>query len=360
VIRSHRPRRLGLGPGVLAGVLAGLLTVGPVTAQDAEDLPTVPETPVAMEFLYSPFTDYAPFFVAKDKGYFEDFGLDVTLTVKSGSAETTQLLAAGQSQAGGDTWASPFFNTIDQGATVAITAQLAKVPEDPAQKSPVPLIVSQARYDSGELTSVADLAPGDDGTLKKVGIPGPGGFGEYSVALALETAGLTMADIEPVFLGPPDTLAALENGGIDAGWTIEPFPTIWADLSESISDDHARGVELGFVAFNRDWLEANTDAAILFTAAYLKASAELDAGGFSDPEIKDIIAAYTGLDIETLDAIGKTIRSADGSFEEASVRAQEGYFRDAGQLTYEGDADIDSVYRRDVLEAANAFLEANP
>jgi NitT/TauT family transport system substrate-binding protein len=169
-----------------------------------------------------------------------------------------------------------------------------------------------------------------------------------------------MADIEPVTLGPPDALLALENRGIDAAWTIEPFPTLWAEQTESISDDHARGVELGFVAFNRDWLEANTDAAILFTAAYLKAAQELDAGGFADPEIKDIIAQYAGLDIETLDTIGKTIRSADGAIDEASVRALEQYFRDAGQRTYEGDADIDSVYRRDVLEAANAYLEANP
>ena len=42
------------------------------------------------------------------------------------------------------------------------------------------------------------------------------------------------------------------------------------------------------------------------------------------------------------------------------MRAQEAWFRDAGELTYEGDADIDSVARLDVLEAANAYLEANP
>ena len=354
-----RRTRLTLALG--AALIGGTAVTGVGAAQSpAPAVPTVPETPVGLEFLYSPFTDYAPFFVAKEKGYFEENGLDVTLTIKSGSAETTQLLAAGQSQAGGDTWAAPFFNTIPQGATVAITAQLAKVPEDPEEKSPVPLIVSQERFDSGELTSVEDLAPAEDGTKKKVGIPGPGGFGEYSVALALESAGLTMADIEPVYLGPPDTLAALDNGGIDAGWTIEPFPTLWEAETESISDDHARGVELGFVAFNREWLEANEDAAILFTAAYLKASQELEEGGFSDPEIKEIISQYTELPIETLDAIGKTIRSEDGSFDEASVRAQEAWFRDAGQLTYEGEADIESVYRRDILEAANAYLEANP
>jgi NitT/TauT family transport system substrate-binding protein len=359
VIQAPHSRRAAM---LASAVVVGALVAAPAAAQDPSGLavPTVPETPTSLEFLYSPFTDYAPFFVAEDKGYFDANGLDVTLSIKAGSAETSQLLATGQSQSGGDTWAAPFFNSVAQGATIAVVAQLAKVPEDPALKSPVPLIVSKARFDSGELTSVADLAPAEDGTKKKIGIPGPGGFGEYSVFLALQTAGLTMADIEQVYLGPPDALPALESGAIDAAWTIEPFPTIWGDAVASISDDHARGVELGFVAMNRDWLEANEDAAILFTAAYIKASRELDAGGFSDPAIKDIVAKYTELPIETLDAIGKTIRSEDGSFDEASVRAQEEYFRQADQLTYEGEADLSSVVRTDILHAANAFLAANP
>lgn len=355
------PRRTRLA--ILGGAaLAATLAMGPVAAQDAtlRPLPTIPDTPVSMEFLYSPFTDYAPFFVAEDKGYFDAYGLDVTLANKSGTAETIQLLATGQSQSGGSTWGSAFFNSIDLGATVAVVAQLAAVPSDPEAKSPVPIIVARARFDSGELTTVADLAPGEDGTLKKVLIPGPGGFGEYSVHLALQSAGLTIDDIEQVYMGPPDALAALESGAIDAAWTIEPFPTLWGDAVASISDDHAPGVELGFVAFNNEWLASNEDAAVLFTAAYIKAARELEAGGFDDPEIKDIIARYTELPIETLDAIGKTVRSEDGSLDEASIRDQEAYFRGVGQLTYEGDADIDSVYRRDILAAANAFLEANP
>lgn len=345
-----------------SAVVAATLIAGSATAQSpsAPAQPQIPSTPVKLTFLYSPFTDYAPFFVAKDKGYFSDLGLDVTLTPKSGSAETSQLLALGQAESGGDTWGSAFFNSVAQGATIAVTGQLARVPDDPALKSPVPLIVSQARFDAGELTSVKDLAPGADGTKKKVGIPGPGGFGEYSVALALEQNGLSLADVESVYMGPPDMIAALGTGAIDAAWTIEPFPTLFEKDVESISDDHARGVELGFVAFNRAWLEANRDAAILFTAAWLKASRELDAGGFSDPAIKDIIASYTDLPIETLDAIGKTIRSEDGSWEEASVRAQEAWFRDAGELTYEGDADLAAVERLDILQAANAYLAANP
>jgi NitT/TauT family transport system substrate-binding protein len=338
-----------------AGFLGALLAVSSVAAQETLAVPEIPDEPTSMEFLYSPFTDYAPFFVAEDKGYFDDFGVDVTLADKSGTAETIQLLASGQSQAGGSTWGSSFFNSIDIGATVAVVAQLAQIDDDPEAKSPVPVIVSKERYDAGEITSIADLAG------KSVGIPGPGGFGEYSIYLAITEGGLTMDDVELVNVPPPVAAEALTNGSVDAAWTIEPFATGWANdgLTASISDHHADGVELGFLAFNNDWLEANPEAAIRFTAAYLKASRELDAGGWDDPEIQEIVSKYTNLPVDFLDQIALTVRSEDLSLNEASIRDQEEYFRSAGQIEYEGEADLDSVYRDDILAAAAAFLDAN-
>jgi NitT/TauT family transport system substrate-binding protein len=351
--------------------LTCLLAFGPVVGQSPEaegspgtggapaaslPIPTIPETPTTMEFLYSPFTDYAPFFIAEDKGYFDAYGVDATLADKSGTSETIQLLATGQSQSGGSTWGSSFFNSIDLGATVAVVAQLARINPDPEAKSPVPLIVSKPRFDSGEITQVADLEG------KRVGIPGPGGFGEYSVYLALTQGGLTMDQVELVNVPPPAAAEGLANNSFEASWTIEPFATGWMNdgLVASISDDHALGVELGFLAFNNEWLEANTDAAIRFTAAYMKAARELDGGGWSDPEIQEIVARWTNLETDFLTQIGLTVRSEDLSLDEASIRDQEAYFRSAGQLEYEGEADLDSVYRRDVLAAASAFLDANP
>jgi len=74
----------------------------------------------AIEFLYSPYADYAPFFIAKERGYFDDQGVDVTLTAKGGTAETIQMLASGHVQAGAATWGAGLFNSIQSGATVAI------------------------------------------------------------------------------------------------------------------------------------------------------------------------------------------------------------------------------------------------
>jgi NitT/TauT family transport system substrate-binding protein len=306
--------------------------------------------PTKISFLYSPFTDYAPFFIAEEKGYFDEFGVDVDLATKTGTSETIQLLATGQADAGGSTWGSAFFNSIGLGSKVQIVGQLATMPEA-GVKDPSPLIVAKQVYDGG-VTTVADLKG------KKIGQPGPGGFGEYSIHLALQTAGLTLDDVEIVNIGPPEAAAALTNGGVDATWTIEPFATLLENegVALPISSGHAAGVELGFVAFNADFVEANEDAVVRFTAAYIKAARELDGGGWDDPEIKEIISKYTELPVETLDQLGRTIRNEDGAVDLESVREQEAFFRERGQLEYEGEADIDSVNRVDIQERALALL----
>lgn len=353
-----RSQRSHLALALSASLLAGLVAVGPAGAQESSDelpIPTIPETPTPMEFLYAGATFYAPFFVAEDKGYFDDYGVDVSLANKSGTAETIQLLATGQSQSGGSTWGAGLFNTMAQDESVSIVSQLAKVPEATDGKPVSPLIVSKARFDSGEVDTVEELAG------MRIGAP-PGAFGEYSVELALRSAGLSIEDVELVIVGPPDAAAALDGGQIDAAFSIEPLATLFEaqGVTTSVSDHHAAGTELAFIAFNDDWLQANTDAAIRFTAAYLKAARELESGGWEDPAIHEIVAKYTELPVDVLGQIGLTQSSEDGSFDEASIRDQEAFFRDRGQLEYEGEADLESILRPEILAAANAFLEANP
>lgn len=302
-----------------------------------------------IEFLYSPFADYAPFFVAKELGYFDEFGLDVTLSPKSGTAETIQMLASGNVVSGAATWGAGLFNSINSGATVTIVATLAKMPD--TVPSPSPLMVSEQAWQDG-IRDVKDLKG------KRVGIPGPGGFGLYSVAKALEKGGLTVDDVEAIYLPPPATAAAFANGGLEAGWSIEPFALQLEKegLGRRLVEDHTFGTELGFIAFNNEFAVENEDAVVNFLAAFLKAARQLDNGGWQDEKILDIVSEYTGTEKETLKGIAYTIRSEDGSIDLTSVREQEEFFRERGALEYEGPIDIESVYRTDLLEKANALL----
>jgi NitT/TauT family transport system substrate-binding protein len=332
----NMPRRCLLAlPAVLLASTAPALLM-------AQDLPRI-------QFLYSPFTDYAPFFVAEDLGYFDEFGVDVELAPKSGTAETIQLIASGNAEAGAATWGAGLFNSINMGSTVTIIATMARMPEE--GRSPSPLMVSEQAWASG-IDTVEELRG------MRIGIPGPGGFGIYSVALALEAGGLTLDDVELVNLPPPATAAAFANGAIEAGWSIEPFATQLETegLGRRLVEDHAFGVELGFIAVNSDYVAQNEDAVVALLAGYIKASRLLDGGGWTDPEIQRIIGAYTGMEPDLLNGIAYTVRPEDGSIDMESVRAQEQFFRDQDELEYEGDVNIDSVYRKDLLDRANALL----
>lgn len=328
------------GSAIIALALGATL-VQPALAQDKAKI----------EFLYSPYADYAPFFLAEDLGYFDEFGLDVTLTAKGGTAETVQMLASGNVTAGGATWGAGFFNSIHSGATVTVVGTMAKMPD--TVPSPSPFMISEKAWESG-IHEVKDLKG------KRVGIPGPGGFGMYSVAKALEKGGLTVDDVEVVFLPPPATAAAFSNGGLEAGWSIEPFALQLEKegLGRRLVEDHTFGTELGFIAFNNEFAQTHEDDVVRFLAAFLKAARQLDNGGWSDDKVLDIVAKYTGTAKETLQGIPYTVRSEDGAIDMASVREQEDFFRSQGALAYEGPIDIDSVYRKDLLEKANQLLAA--
>lgn len=315
----------------------------------ATALPAWAQGKPKIEFLYSPFADYAPFFVAEELGYFDQYGLDVTLSPKSGTAETIQMLASGNVVSGAATWGAGLFNSINSGATVTIVATLAKMPA--TVPSPSPFMVSEKAWQDG-VRSVKDLKG------KRVGIPGPGGFGLYSVAKALAKGGLTVDDVEAVYLPPPATAAAFANGGLEAGWSIEPFALQLEKekLGRRLVEDHTFGTELGFIAFNNEFAKKNEDAVVGFLAAFLKAARLLDNGGWKDEKILDIVAKYTGTAKDTLKGIAYTIRSEDGSIDLASVREQEEFFRSRGSLEYKGPIDIESVYRTDLLKKANALV----
>ncbi len=334
-------------------LLSAIAMALPAAALPLSAVPAFAADAPVIHFLYSPYADYAPFFLAKEKGYFDAFGVQVELAPKTGTAETVQLLASGNAEAGGSSWGAGLFNSIVGGETITIVGTVARLPSGGA--SPSPFLLSKKAQEAG-IKTVADLKG------KRIGIPGPGGFGEYSVAKALEKGGLTLADVEPVYLPPPATAESFANGGLEAGWSIEPFASqiVGQDLAVRLVEDHVDGTELGFLAFNSDFVRDHEDAVVRFVAAYLKAARELDNGGWKDPAVRKIVADYTGSPAELFEQIALTVRSPDGSIDIASVREQEAFFRKQGQLQYEGDIDLDTIYRRDLLAKANELLANKP
>ncbi|WP_176387250.1 ABC transporter substrate-binding protein [Leucobacter sp. 7(1)] len=335
-------RRFTGGLALIAG--AALLT-GCATGAAPEGSGDVADAP-KITFLYSPYADYAPFFLAEEKGYFEDAGVDVELISKSGSSgETYQQVSTGSITAGGATWGAGLFNATEAGASLSVIASVSRIPEE--GKNPAPLMASEQ---SG-ITDAKDLKG------KKIGIPGDGGFGIYSVNLALESVGLSLDDVELVNLTPGDIPPALANGSIDASWTIEPISSAITDKKighELLDVSYQAGVELGALAFNTEYVEKYPEAVTAFTAAYLRAVQELEAGGWNHPASQEIIAEYTELPVETLASIGLTVQDPEGAIDWSDVERQEQFFRDRDTLEFEGKSSIKDIFRADILADAVA------
>ena len=87
-----------------------------------------------------------------------------------------------------------------------------------------------------------------------------GGTGEYILARGLQTAGIPLADVKRVYLGPVDAKAAFARGDVDA-WAIwDPFLSIAVESGEArvLADGAACASENAVTYFVRqDYLAAN-------------------------------------------------------------------------------------------------------
>ena len=128
---------------------------------------------------------------------------------------------------------------------------------------------------------------------KKVAF-GRGSSAHNLTLAALEKAGLTYADIEPVYLGPADAGPAFERGAIDA-WTIwDPYYALfetrpgvrvlakWTDITQQNS----------FFMARRAYVEANQQ----ITAKLVGELADIAAWARSHrPDVAALLAAATGM-----------------------------------------------------------------
>jgi NitT/TauT family transport system substrate-binding protein len=210
---------------------------------------------VTIGLTFVPNIQFAPFYVAIAKGYYEDEGLDVTLNHHPAGADIFGALVAGQEDmlmSGGD----EAMQARAQGVEIVYVAEVYR-------KYPVALIVPA----DSDIASVGDLAG------KKVGIPGEYGANYVGLLALLENAGMTRDDIEILSVGFTQAQALL-TGEVDAimgyinnepiqlqknGMEVRTFPV----------SDAAPIVSNGLVA-TQQYLDENPDQARAIIEATLR------------------------------------------------------------------------------------------
>lgn len=300
---------------------------------------SVPDGATKMVVGYMPLSIYAPIYVALEKGYYAEEGLDVELQSFTNGTDITTLTATNKLNVGLTGVGPAYWNGVSQGLPLTIIAP------GHSEGNPVasPLMISKKACEDGTIKSVADLKG------KKVSVNAPGAT-ELWLEKALETGGLTIADVDLQYLTFPDAVTALDSGALDAAIVGEPVATQAEQTGLAVrllSDFPVQNIWPTMVFGNSDWLKANPDAAAGFVKAYLRASADLNAN-FNDPLNLAIITKYTNVPADLIAASVKPIYSEDGTIDLDSLNQLQTFFGGRGLLDYDTPIDpttlIDTQY----------------
>lgn len=231
---------------------AAVIVTAAGTASEAAD-------PVKLKFRlnYVPSGSHSPFFLAVQKGWYKDAGLDVEIEDGRGSAQTISLVAAGQSDIG---------YTDLSAATIAMTKDI-----------PVKAIGILIRT-SGQGVIVhhgADLTKPEDFRGKQVVYNNAGAAEQALFRGFMATAGMKDGDFTLLGVDSASKEAAILSQQGDAA--VAPLPYLMALLEGKREFTHVKFsdfglhlLDIGLVA-NNDILAKNPEAIRAFLAVSSKA-----------------------------------------------------------------------------------------
>ncbi|MCX4698031.1 ABC transporter substrate-binding protein [Streptomyces sp. NBC_01373] len=200
----------------------------------------------------------APLQVALDKGEFKKEGLDVTLKVLP-TPDALPLLAKGDIDA---QWAAPeaaVMNGIRGGFDIRWVA--GNFSPDPESKSGL-----WVRLKKGESADRVAMAGRRMGTMI-----GKGSVIAYPMEQALEKHGGGLDKIQYAQLGSADVLTALQNGGVDSAWLLDPvWRRVDGESGYAFLGGQPLGEPLGGMLYGPSLLNDDVDAGVALLRAYIR------------------------------------------------------------------------------------------
>ncbi|WP_407269376.1 ABC transporter substrate-binding protein [Radiobacillus sp. PE A8.2] len=298
----------------------------------------------------------AGFYIAKEKGYFDDYNIEVEFATFGNSDEMLPALAAGEVDIAGGISSASFFNSIAQGIDVRMIADKGHNVEGSSYFS---FVIDKDM--EGEITSYEDFAG------KKVAVSTKNAVDDYIFEQMLAHAGLTRDDVEFVLMSDfGNMMAAMGNNSVDAALQIEPLITQGEtqDIHVRFGDatDFAPKAQIAMVLGSPKFLTERRDVAERFMAAYLQGVRDYNdvfvKGEGDEDEIISIMTKHTALkDPEIWKKVGVTGLNPNGSMFVEDIKNQYEWYKENGAIAGELDFDkvVDMSLAEDVVEIIGEY-----
>ncbi len=242
----------------------------------------------------SPAMSSLGLFIAKEKGYFAEQGIDAEITpFKASAGQMIPLLASGQLMVGGGNVAAGLYNAIANDIPVKIVADKGLVSP---KHGYLALIVRKELVESGKYKDFSSLKGMTMATTAK------GVSQEIATEAYLKKAGLSLSDIKLTQLGYADMNIALANGSLDATIQIEPYVAVAVEKGIAVrvagDDEVYPNQQSAVIMYSPIFIEKHPDLARKFMVAYVKALRDYNKAfdGGDKKEVLSILAKYTGGD----------------------------------------------------------------
>jgi NitT/TauT family transport system substrate-binding protein len=210
----------------------------------------------------NPSLSGAPLYIALEKGYYGGAGIDVRLEMSGTSSEMAVLLATNRIQVIGGAISAGFFNSL-------------------AKELPIGLLMSRAtspyaHYLMIRPDLVGKLREPVDLKGRTIAVAARGAILLYELAKVLESAGLSLADVDLKYIPFGQMPTALTSGAVDAALMISPLQDAveakgigvkWINADSRIK---VQPVLISVWQMNTDWARQNEDAAKKFVLGTLR------------------------------------------------------------------------------------------
>jgi NitT/TauT family transport system substrate-binding protein len=286
----------------------------------------------------------SPFFIADKRGYFRDEGLTVKFIRFDSAAKAMAPLGTGELAVASGATSAALYNAVSRGVPLRIVADKAKNPPGYGFEA---LLLRKDLHDGGKIKTVADLKG------RKIAISAAGNSEDFLVDYAMRKAGLTIKDIDPIYLGFPQHIAAFSNGGIDASLSVEPSISSIEKAGKAVRflgvDQLYPDFETAVVFYSEKFIKERPEDAKKFMRAFLRGARDyndaLDGDRLTSPAAAQVIPILTEYSFIKNPDVYRAMRShyvdPNGVLNVASLKDVWQYFKDAKQI--DGSVTVDQV-----------------
>jgi NitT/TauT family transport system substrate-binding protein len=263
-------------------------------------------------------------YIAVEKGYFREAGIEVEMQNIESSATAMALLAGNRMQVVEGGVAPNYWNALSQGLPVIMALERASSPLYHDALIRKDLV--------GKIKTPADLKG------RPVAEVAPGSSAHYEIGQVLKSAGLTLKDIDIKYIPFQQMGLALANGAVDVAFEVPPFGQMIINQGQGVKwidpEDYIKVLPSSFVAYfaNTDWIKQNPEIAKKFFLALVKGGRDFCQAYHHGPnrkEVVDIMFKYkVAASAEQLDNMAWQARNPNGRFNVASLMDLQDFFVD--------------------------------